>query len=280
MRQQLQAHQPSASKFIHITDSHLLDHPDDEFYGLNTLKSLETVLSQSLVRYPDTDFILFTGDISQTGSKRSYNIFQSIIQQYDLPLYCVPGNHDSPGLLQKLIPTSPVDAISIINFSSFSLVLVNSQVAGQNYGKINQRCLRRLEEHLHLNQHQLTIVAIHHPPISVNSKWLDELGLQNQAELLHIINKNPGNALVLSGHVHQEVDYRRDRLRILTTPSTCHQFEANCDHMNRTKTPPAYRYVCLAKSHSIETQVHYVDLESSQVKSPNITDTRESIECR
>jgi len=278
MNQELNDQQPIASRFIHITDSHLLDHPDDKFHGLNTRNSLVTVLSQSLARYPDIDFVLFTGDISQTGNKQSYNIFQSIIQHYDLPIYCIPGNHDSPGLLQKLIPSSPSDNISIINFSSFSLVLVNSRVEGRNHGEIRQRCMQQLEEHL--NHHQMTIVAIHHPPISVNSKWLDDLGLQNQNEFLRIINKHSGNTLVLSGHVHQEADYQRNKLRILTTPSTCHQFEANCDHMNRTNTPPAYRYIRLTASGDIETRVHYVDQEWNQVNSPNITDTRESIECR
>ncbi|MCW8962145.1 MAG: metallophosphoesterase [Gammaproteobacteria bacterium] len=279
MRQEQQDPRPGSTSFIHITDMHLLDHPDEKFHGLNTRSSLERVLSQGLSRYPDIDFLLFTGDISQTENGQSYDIFQSIIQQYHLPVYCVPGNHDSPRLLQNLIPSSPNEAISIINFSSFSLVLVNSRVVGQNYGKISPRCLQQLQEHLHLNQHQMTIVAIHHPPLKTNSKWLDDLGLQNQTEFLRIINKHPGNTLVLSGHVHQEIDYQRGKLRILTTPSTCHQFEANCDHMNRTNTPPAYRYIRLTASHNIETRVHYVDQEWNQENSPNIMDTRESIEC-
>lgn len=259
MSKKLQHNQTDVLKFIHITDSHLLNQAEETFHGLNTKINLETVLSHSQTYYPDIDFLLFTGDISQTGSEESYILFKSLIQQYDLPIYCVPGNHDTPKLLQNIIPNCPDDSINIIQLGKYSLILLNSWVEDKHHGLINKRCLQQLEQHLQNNEDQFSIIAIHHPPVLINSKWLDEIGLQNQTEFLHIINKYPHNTLLICGHVHQEVDQQLDTLRLLATPSTCHQFKANCDHRHHIDTPsPAYRYIKLTTKYTY-TKVHYVE---------------------
>jgi len=245
-------------KFIHITDTHLLNRPDETFYNLNTQKNLESVLSLSKARYPDIDFFIFTGDISQTGTKESYTLFKSLTQQYELPIYCVPGNHDTPYLLQSIIPSCPNSSINIIQLGSFSLILLNSCVEDKHHGLINDLCLRQLEDYLKNNENQFNIIAIHHPPVLINSKWLDDLGLQNQTEFLHIINKFPHNTLLICGHVHQEIDQQSNNLRLLATPSTCHQFKTNSDYRHHIETPsPAYRYIKITTD-KVETKVHYV----------------------
>jgi len=246
--------------FVHITDTHLLNHAEETFHQLNTKESLKAVLSDSQARYPDIDFFLFTGDISQTGTAESYTLFKSVIQEYDLPVYCVPGNHDTPKLLQQVIPVSPASSINTIELGRFSLVLLNSWVDDKHHGRVTQRCLQQLEVHLKNNADQFNVIAIHHPPVLVNSKWLDELSLQNQTEFLRIINKYSQTTLLICGHVHQEVDQQLDELRLLATPSTCHQYKANSEYMCRVDMPlPAYRYVRLSIKNNIDTKVHYVE---------------------
>lgn len=259
MSNKLHSNQISTLKFIHITDSHLLNKSEETFHNLNTKKCLETVLSHGKAHYPDIDFILFTGDISQTGTEESYALFKSIIQEHNLPTYCIPGNHDTPTLLQRVIPTCPENSINIIELGLFSLILLNSWVEDHHHGLLNDHCLQQLEQHLQKSTGQYNIIAIHHPPVLVNSKWLDELGLQNQTEFLQILNKHPQNTLLLCGHVHQEVDQQLDRLRLLATPSTCHQFKANSEHRHHIETPsPAYRFIKLT-TNMIDTKVHYIE---------------------
>ena len=74
----LQNNHTDTLKFLHITDTHLLDLAEEAFHGRNTKESLEAVLLHSLTRYPDIDFMLFTGDISQTGNEQSYALFESV----------------------------------------------------------------------------------------------------------------------------------------------------------------------------------------------------------
>lgn len=259
MSKKLQNNQIDVLKFVHITDSHLLNQAEETFHSLNTKNNLETVLSHSQTHYPDIDFLLFTGDISQTGSEESYLLFKSLIQEYDLPVYCVPGNHDTPKLLRQVIPSCPNSSINIIQLGNFSLILLNSWVEDKHHGMINQYCLQQLEEHLKNNEDQFNIIAIHHPPVLINSKWLDEIGLKNQTEFLHIINKYPQNTLLICGHVHQEVDQQLEKLRLLATPSTCHQFKVNSDSRHHIDTPsPAYRFIELTTD-NIDTKVHYIE---------------------
>ena len=40
--------------------------------------------------------------------------------------------------------------------------------------------------------------------ICINSKWLDEIALQNKEEFLQIIQQSFHDALLLFGHVHQD----------------------------------------------------------------------------
>jgi Icc protein len=268
MSRKPQNNHTDALKFVHITDTHLLDQAEETFHSLNTKKSLETVLSHSQTRYPDIDFLLFTGDISQTGSEESYTLFKSVVQEYDLPIYCVPGNHDTPKLLQHIIPNCPDSSINIIQLGNFSLVLLNSWVENKHHGMVTQRCLQQLDDHLKNSEDQFNIIAIHHPPVSINSTWLDQIGLQNQTDFLQVINQYPKNKLLLFGHVHQEIDQQLDDLRLLATPSTCHQFKANSENMHCTDKAPAYRYIKLCTSNNIDTKVHYVELLKNDNTSP------------
>lgn len=259
MSNELQNNKADVLHFIHITDTHLLDQSDETLHSLNTKLCFETVLSQSLKSYPKIDFILLTGDISQTGTKESYEIFKSIIQQYDLPIYCVPGNHDTPKLLQNVIPNSPNNSINVTQIGRFSLILISSYVENKHHGMITQQCLQQLDDYLQNNANQFMVIGVHHPPVSINSMWLDEIGLYNKTEFLHTINKISQNMLLLFGHVHQEFDWQKNKLRVLTTPSTCYQYKANSRYMHRVHSPPpAYRYVKLTTPNQIDTKVHYV----------------------
>lgn len=250
--------------FVHITDAHLLSHAEDTFHGLNTFKTLESVFSGIQRNYDDIDFLLLTGDISQTGDKQSYKILNTLLQQLKIPIFCVPGNHDTPGLLQQVIPSCPNDSINTIQFGKFSLVLLDSHVENKHHGVISQDCLHQLEIYLRHNKGQFHIIAVHHPPVLINSKWLDELGLENKTELLTLIEKYSQDTLVLFGHIHQEFDQQTGSLRLLSTPSTCYQFKKNTATMQCTKTPPpAYRYIRLNytnnHTNTVLTKVHYTN---------------------
>ena len=246
--------------FVQITDTHLLDNPDDLMHGISTRDTFEAVLYDALERYPNLDFILFTGDISQTGSSESYVHFESVINSCDIPMYAVPGNHDTPELLQQVIPACPKESLQQVNLGNITLVLLNSYLAGSHCGMVGKEQLSQLDNLLEDSTARFHIIAIHHPPLLINSRWLDDLGLLNREALLEIIRRHEKQTLIMSGHVHQPIDQQQGNIRMITTPSTCYQFVARSESMQREGQPrPAYRYISLCDKRGIETKVHDID---------------------
>ena len=246
--------------FVQITDTHLLDDADALMHGINTRDTLEAVLQDAWERYRDLDFILITGDISQTGSSQSYVHFKSAIGRCNIPMYAVPGNHDTPGLLQQVIPVCPDGAIKTVNLGNITLVLLSSHVAESHGGMISALQLQQLDSLLHGSNARHHVIAIHHPPVLVYSRWLDALGLINREELLEVIFRHEQQTLILCGHVHQQIDQQMQNIRLLATPSTCYQFVARSETMQREEQPqPAYRYIRLDSTRDIYTEVHTID---------------------
>ncbi len=251
-------------EFIHITDTHILDNPEATFHGIKTAATLEAVLIDAVNQYPNLDFILHTGDVSQTGNVESYQIFKSIIQKFAVPLYCIPGNHDAPESLKKIYAHCPDESIKIVKLNDISLVLISSYIENEHYGLISNKNLLELKQHLSKYNNQFNVIAVHHSPIHLNVDWLDKLALTNKYELLKIIQTHSDSTVLFFGHIHREIDQAHGNIRVISTPSTCHQFDENEMQMNCIHyPPPAYRYVKLSAEAIEETKIHYIERVNS-----------------
>jgi Icc protein len=63
---------------------------------------------------------------------------------------------------------------------------------------------------------------------------------------------------VLWGHVHQEIDWQRNGVRLLASPSTCVQFAAGSEKFRACDKPPGYRWLELHGDGRIGTGVSRV----------------------
>ena len=247
--------------FIHITDTHLLDDEGDALHGVDTGQTLRAVLRDAARCFPDADFTLFTGDISQTGNAASYRLFQSALAGWRTPVYCVPGNHDTPARLRRIAPTCPDRRMTTVDLGAAKLLLLNSRVAGQHHGRLSDGQIEQLERCLGEGDDKtgVYIVALHHPPVAVGSRWLDRLNLTNADKLLSVLGRRDLPVLLLCGHAHQEIDRRVGNIRILATPSTCYQFVAYADTPQREQSPrPAYRFVRVDAQGTVHTQTRFI----------------------
>ena len=250
----------SPLRLIHITDCHLLNTPHENHHGINTRISLENTLTVAKKNHPHHDLILFTGDISQTGTQQSYALFQSIIQTTTCPVYCVPGNHDLPIYLHQIIPSCPVNRLNAIELGDFHLLLLNSWVPNQHHGQISSVCLAQLDAHLQAYPNKMFIIAVHHPPVDTHCKWLDKLGLINRQDMLSILHTHKKNILLLFGHVHQALAQRTRQLNLLATPSSCYQFPTHTDFtQGHYHANPAYRYLEIHNNGTIQTEVCFIN---------------------
>lgn len=245
-------------RFIHLTDCHLLNTPDETLRAINTYDTLSAVVNDVRQMESQIDFVLVTGDISQSGDVPSYQLFKHNMDQLNIPIYCLPGNHDNTSTLKSMFQTSPDAAISVNLIKNHLLILLNSAVINAVSGTVSDNQIQQLKNTLASNRSRPVIIGLHHPPITINSIWMDNIGLTNTKELMTLLEEFNMVKLVLFGHAHQEVNATHKHMHLVATPSTCFQFKPITHVMEIDHAPPSYRVVEFINGSDISTQVHYV----------------------
>jgi len=251
---------PRTIRLLQLTDSHLFADPTTELYGVNTSESFQRTLQQAIAESAQPpDAILVSGDIGDDTSESAYLRFRTTLQSAGVPVYCLPGNHDDPGTMARLLDRDGFQCGGRARLGDWGLVMVDSHLPGQTHGMISAAAFAQLDGDLHVLREQPVLLAVHHPPVPVGSPWIDAIGLRNATELLARLERFPNVRVVVSGHVHQAFDAHRGELRLLTTPSTCAQFTpCRLDFMVDTR-PPGYRWLHLGPGGRFDTAVKWLE---------------------
>ncbi|WP_416670195.1 3',5'-cyclic-AMP phosphodiesterase [Egbenema bharatensis] len=251
---------PVSLRVAQITDTHLFADPEREMMGCVTARSLQAVLAQLQQVQPQPDVLLLTGDLSQDETTESYEQLQSHISALGIPAYWIPGNHDRPELMDQVLATAPISTQKAIQCGGWNLLLLTSSIAGRVEGGLSAETLDWLEQQLQASDHP-TLIALHHPPLLIDSEWMDQIGLRNATDLFAILDRNPQVKLVLFGHIHQEFIQTRNGVTYLGTPSTCVQFEPRQAQFAIGSQKPGFRLLTLFPNGSHSTVVQRVELE-------------------
>ena len=239
---------------VQLTDSHLFAPLDGSLMGVNTQESLEHVIDLLQVEQKQIDLLLCTGDISQDGSPASYQRFADMVGTLNAPMRWLAGNHDERLALQQ--ECAQRDWLEpVYDMGAWRIIVLDSSAVNQVYGNLAEDQLDILEQALRTAGERYVLIALHHHPVSINSQWMDKIGLHNPEQLLSIINRYNTIKAVVWGHVHQEIDQKKDGVHWLATPSTCIQFTAHSDDFAVSDQAPGYRWLRLYDDGSIETGV-------------------------
>ncbi|QJD59001.1 3',5'-cyclic-AMP phosphodiesterase [Pseudomonas sp. gcc21] len=239
---------------VQLTDSHLFADHSARLLGLDTFASLNAVIDQVLDEVDQMDLVLATGDITQDGSEGGYQRFIEAIGR--LPAACrwIPGNHDDAALMATLGDASGLNA-DWIDLANWRIVLLDSSIPGAVPGRLDAEQLDHLDAALASAGERHVLVCLHHHPIDIESDWMNPLGLQNADEFLQRVDSNANIRGLLWGHIHQQLDAMRGKVRLLATPSTCIQFDAHSADFATDTQSPGYRWLRLHTDGSIETEV-------------------------
>ena len=148
------------------------------------------------------------------------------------------------------------------HFDDWLVVMLDSCVPGFANGELSTGELERLDKLLKGNDRRHALVCLHHHPVRMGSRWLDQVGLENASVFWDVLGAHRSVRGVLWGHVHQAFDIRRGDVQLMGTPSTCAQFKPNIDGFAIDARPPAYRWLELQQDGSIRTQVEWAQAES------------------
>ena len=224
--------------------------------GLNTYDSFRSIIDRVSTGKRKPDAVIATGDLVQDETRKGYERFRGLVGELNVPVHCIPGNHDSPRIMAEILNEPPFQFCGSAIYQDWCLIMLNSAIRWDDGGQLEASQLEILDQTLNANKSQHALICMHHHPIPMGSAWMDGgLGLRNSDEFLKVIDQYDNVRGVAWGHVHQASDRERNGVALFSTPSTCAQFLPNSDVFMMDTRPPGYRWVNLMPDGSIETEV-------------------------
>ena len=247
-------------RVLHLTDPHLFAAADGSLRGTTTLSTLQSVLRHIGSSGWQADLIAMTGDLIQDDSQGAYERFRDLFGPLGLPVLCIPGNHDIPELMQQVLAGAPFQYCGAIARNNWLITGIDTCIPGEAGGHIAPDELSRLRRQLADTDAEFALVCLHHPPLPVGSRWLDQVGLDNGDEFLELIASSGKVRAAIFGHVHQQFSADYQGVQIIGTPSTCRQFTVASDDFALDDNPPAYRRMSLHSGGRLDHELIWVEI--------------------
>jgi len=251
------------STLLHITDTHLYADLSRMLKGITPHDSLAAVLAHAQQQFPSPDAIILGGDMAQDEAAATYRRLADIlIQRWRVPFMMTPGNHANiPALNHNLISALARHSAysDSLQLPHWQVIALNSHAEGKVAGLLGDDELARLDRLLAEARPRHTLIALHHHPVPIASRWLDRIGLTDRQQLWHVIDRHKHVRAVMCGHIHQEFDSMHNHVRVLGTPSSCVQFKPLHNTFALDGVSPGYRWLQLQPDGSIDTGIVRVD---------------------
>lgn len=231
---------PNPSPIIaQLTDLHL---PSGFAHTPNAARTLTRALARAQML--GASAFLLTGDLINNGTTADYDALFGSLKQTGKPFFALAGNHDvsfehnahlpydkrflTPPLAANL-PDKRLISNAVLPFSGFNLIILDSTVLGKEHGFLTDNTLDFLARTLTQNLKIPTIIALHHPPVTVGSAWIDALGLKNPQALASVVQSLSNVTAIVAGHVHQATILPFAGTQVYTAPALSRQFLPNSD---------------------------------------------------
>lgn len=240
-----------------MTDTHISSVEDDTLAGVNTTETLLEVIA-AVKHNEDPDLVLLTGDLAETPTEDTYNKLVDLLRRIDQPVNCLPGNHDDPELMQRLLNTGNVSTANFITCGNWSIILLDTHEPGKEGGCLSVKELEGLAEALERSIDRHVLICLHHHPVNIHSPWMDRMALKNGEALFQVLDRHTNVRGIIWGHIHQEFVSTRKGVQLLGSPSTCIQFRPRAEEASVDSKPPAYRTLTLTESGSVQSHVHWL----------------------
>jgi Icc protein len=262
MESSLQQGKHSVTRVVQLSDCHLGADQGFMLAGINTFHSFTQSLSEIEGSQKKPSLIAVTGDIASAGNQQTYQLFSSAMSSSQLPYAWLPGNHDDFSLMK----TSALQPFSrVVELEGWVAIFLVSAVPGEVYGEISDAELTELDELLKQYEDRSIVLFVHHPPVPVGCKWLDQQCIANSEQFGDLIAQHENIRAIFTGHVHQENESIWQGLPVYSAPSTCFQFARGSDTFELSELPPGYRWIDLYPDGRIETGVERLNYDMKTI---------------
>ena len=226
--------------------------------------SFEAVLVRLAQEAIVPDLVLLTGDLVDDPDMSVYPaVYQRLIELVrnrfgaGVKLCAIPGNHDLAGSFHSSFAAAAIPTRGSFAIRNWRFCLLDSSIAGSNGGSVATAQLQQLGAIAARYPDQNLAVVLHHPPISINSPWLDTMMVDNADELFAALACCDNIKVCIWGHAHQEWDSLYRGIRQLGSPATCPvQFKPlSATYAVDEQQPPGCRCFTFHSDGRLETQV-------------------------
>ena len=240
---------------VQISDTHVC-RPDRQLKNnFDSNYALERVVEIINSENYTIDCLLITGDLVEEGLEEEYVHLKQILNRVNrkIPLLFCFGNHDDvdafsgvfldrfPQILNKpsMVDINCLDAEVGLNycidFQTSKLIVLDSSVKEEAWGKISRCSLDWLDRMLSNAVTDKNILALHHPPVPCCSEVMDNIALKNSDELEELLLFHKNVQLIVCGHVHRSIFTSFGGSRVAFCPSVVFQYPI---FMSRGKSVP------------------------------------------
>lgn len=238
---------------VQVTDCHLPADPGQLYRGINPHQNLRIMLQRVKALKPD--LLLASGDLSEDGSRASYETIARLFNTLDVPVLALPGNHDDAPLLAEMFPGSPVDGVAVTNHGPWQVIRLNSCLPGKPEGRFGKNTLAQLESVLEDGQQRPRLIAVHHHPLMIGSPWIDKYRLFEPEAFLRLLDQSTNVKAVAWGHVHQVFEGVRKGVAMLGGPSCAINSLAGAKKFTADPSGPACRWIELGCDGTFRTGI-------------------------
>jgi 3',5'-cyclic-AMP phosphodiesterase len=196
----------SSFRIAQITDTHLRQQPTDPADLLGPDACLERTVDALRAHSPDA--VLLTGDIADDASVEATIRARTIVERLGVPIIATPGNHDVTAHVEQVFGPNSATV------PGWDVVVVNTVIPATEHGRVD---IEMLAEQLAQTVGRPTLIAMHHPPITLSThRWFQ---LDGASDMVRLVTQHRNVKAVVSGHLHQAFAVQIDHVSYIGCPS-------------------------------------------------------------
>ncbi|MGN6587777.1 MAG: phosphodiesterase [Solirubrobacterales bacterium] len=212
---------PKPTLLAQLSDLHL----GAAWEGIDPEARLERVIEAVRSLPNPVDAVVVSGDVSAGGSEEECLLARRLLDRFEAPVHVLPGNHDDRARLRQAFDlpgagSEPVDYA--VDVGDLRLVVLDSNVPGQDPGAFDPVQLRWLDEQLGREPERPAILAMHHPPLVTGVPKWDGINLSvvERQALAEVVARHPQLRAIVGGHLHRVAASTLAGCPVLSVPST------------------------------------------------------------
>lgn len=205
-----------------ITDVHIgFDRDNPEEANLSRFRALLARLAQGPNR---PDMVLLTGDLTEHGDAPSYARLAGALADCPLPVWPIPGNHDTREAFRAAFPHVPVREGFVqyaLDGGSLRLLMLDTLEEGRHGGAFCDARAAWLADALAAEPDRPTLIVLHHPPIAAGIAWMDPDPDEPWIARFRAATQGAGRIVgVVCGHLHRPIVANWQGAPLVVAPSS------------------------------------------------------------